>query len=89
VLQAEKDALGIYRHDAIEIVLGLLSERDDLALNARIVAGAIEPAIGAYHAGDQRLDIRGLRHVRSNENSISAPLFYESNSFVSAININV
>src|SRR5215813_15581445 len=89
VLQAKKGALGIDRHDAVEILLRLFGDRRDRSLDARIVARAIEPAVCGHGSRDQRFHIYGSRHIRSCKSRVTALLFYEINGFVAAVSIHI
>jgi hypothetical protein len=67
----------------------LFSDRGDLAFNACVVAGAIEPAVCVHDDCDESSDVGSSRHVRSRKSSVSALLFYECNGFISAIAIHI
>src|SRR6516165_11142200 len=89
VFEAEESALGIHRHDFVEILFRLFSERNDSAFDTGVVARAVQSPKGCYGFCDQSLDLRSRGYVCSNKSCVARLLSDESNRFAASVVVQI
>src|SRR5215472_738042 len=89
VFEAEVSALGIHRHDLVEILFRLFGERNDSAFDTGVVARAVQSPKGRYGFCDQGLDLRSLGYICSNKSCVARLLSDESNRFAASIAVQI
>src|SRR5215831_19371310 len=85
VFEAEESALGIHRHDLVEILFRLFSERNDSAFDTGVVARAVQSTKSCHGFCDQSLDLHSLGYVRFNKNCLPRLLSDKSDRFAASI----
>ncbi|MNZ84323.1 hypothetical protein D3C78_1030750 [compost metagenome] len=72
MLHAQPHALHVDAHDGVELALLAVGQTTLLDLDAGIVEGIVQAAIGGHGAVHQRLDLGVAGHVAANEGGLAA-----------------